>query len=70
MNTLAAFASMMLGFVPFLTVVAILIALFWVATKAIPSLGEWMTSTKDMPDADDYIPYAAHVRSTTYDQYV
>jgi hypothetical protein len=44
MHTAVDFAALCAGFVPFLFLVAIALFVFWIATKLIPSLNEWMTS--------------------------
>jgi len=54
MQTLNAFADLLLGFVPMIGIVAILLGGFWIATKLIPSLNEWMRDTRDMEAAQEY----------------
>lgn len=69
MHTAVAFAEFVLEFVPFLVMVAIALFVFWIATKLIPSLNEWMTNTDGMVETeynpDSYVP--AHV---PFDKYV
>jgi hypothetical protein len=69
MHTAVAFAEFVLEFVPFLIIVAIALFVFWIATKLIPSLNEWMTSTEGMVETeynpDSYVP-----ASSTFDKYV
>lgn len=69
MQTMLAFIQYVLGFVPFLGIVAILLTLFWAATKLIPSLGEWMTNTDGMPEAELYDEEIVPA-SSTFDQYI
>jgi hypothetical protein len=52
MHILADFVVFALGFVPFLMYVAILLVLFWIATKVFPSLGEWMNRTDDVAETE------------------
>lgn len=70
MQTLIAFAEFCAGFVPFLIVVAVALTAFWAATKLIPSLGEWMSSTEGMVETDAERYERTRTASTTYDQYV
>jgi len=53
MQTLSNFADLLLGFVPMIGIVAILLGGFWIATKLIPSLNEWMHDTRDMEAAQE-----------------
>ena len=46
--------DLLLGFVPMIGIVAILLGCFWIATKLIPSLNEWMRDTRDMETAEEY----------------
>jgi hypothetical protein len=72
LSTLIEFVQFALGFVPMLIAVAILLVLFWAATKLFPSLNEWMSNADDMADAvePDYRTETRHAFTTTYDRYV
>jgi hypothetical protein len=52
MDIVAKLIEIAAGFIPMFVVVAILLTLFWAATKLFPSLGEWMRSTDGMPEAE------------------
>jgi hypothetical protein len=56
MQTLSNFADLLLGFIPAIGIIAILLGAFWIATKLIPSLDEWMRDTRDMEAAQEYTP--------------
>lgn len=70
MQTAYDFVSFLLGFVPFLFLVAIALTVFWIATLLIPSLGEWMTSTDGMIETDAERYERTHHASSAYDEYV
>jgi hypothetical protein len=70
MDTLIAFAEFLLGFVPFLLIVAVALFLFWIATKCIPSLNEWLHDTTGMVETDSDRYYESRRPKTTYDNYV
>jgi hypothetical protein len=71
MNTAIDFVALCAGFVPFLALVAIALFVFWIATKCIPSLNEWMTSTDGMAetDAERYDREHAEFVNRSYDTY-
>lgn len=69
MTTLVAFAEYLVGFVPFLSMVAIALFAFWILTKMIPSLNAWMTAADVEDDTDVY--YDEHRRANhSHDYYV
>jgi hypothetical protein len=71
MQTIIDFVDFCLGFVPFLSLVAIILFVFWIATKLIPSLGEWMTSTEGMAETEaEAYERRRRPASPTFDQYV
>jgi hypothetical protein len=55
MQTINALVDLLLGFVPMLGIAAVLLTAFWIATKLIPGLGEWMSDTRDMEAAQEYV---------------
>lgn len=64
------FVAFLLEFVPFLSLVAIALFVFWIATKLIPSLNEWMTSTEGMAEIEPQREERIRTARPTFDQYV
>jgi len=56
MQIASDFADFLLGFVPVTGILAIILGAFWIATKLIPELNEWMRDTRDMEAAQEYAP--------------
>jgi hypothetical protein len=70
MYTLVDFVAYCLGFVPFLSLVAIALFVFWILCKMIPSLGDWM-SAADMEDETEQERTERNLAaSTTFNRYV
>lgn len=69
MQTIIDFVAYVAGFLPFLSLVAIALFVFWIATKCIPSLNEWMTSTDGFAETDAQREEREYIASHTYDTY-
>lgn len=70
MHIAADFVAYCFGFVPFLSLVAIALFVFWIACKCIPSLNEWMTSTEGFAETDAQRDEREYLASHSYDEYV
>lgn len=47
MTTIAAFAALLLGYVPMIVVVAVVVTTLWIATKAFPKFGAQLHAIYD-----------------------
>lgn len=48
MDTIIAFAELLLGFVPLIGTVTLIVTMLWAATKLFPAFGEWVDAFFDM----------------------
>lgn len=63
------FIAYCLGFLPYLSLVAIALFAFWILTKMIPSLGEFMSGA-DMEEETEQERTERDLASSTFNRYV
>jgi hypothetical protein len=72
MHTAIAFAQFLLGFAPFLAIVAIALVATWILLNKIPVLREWYDNliAKDEAEYERQLRISADLAPRPFDQYV